>query len=219
MSLSSSLVFSPLSCLLSPLSSVSSLLCLLSSSLLLLFFSSSLLSSVFSLLSSVFFSSVLSSSLCLPWGGLCGVCGSDDSKHAVSVQGHADYAPNWVAEHLVASSRRPRHPFPALMAGEPLAVYLCTRPKKKPSRHTMSCNCGDLRSFLQVWTLALSSQQQNSHHCPRTAPVCVVCDTLKNTVCRFNTSSCVRSTRLRVYRQQAHAGIHGDVLNVHTTTS
>ena len=35
-----------------------------------------------------------------------------------------------VAEHLGASSRRPRHPFPALMAGEPLAVYLCTRPKK-----------------------------------------------------------------------------------------
>ena len=34
----------------------------------------------------------------------------------------------WVAEHLGASSRRPRHPFPALMAGEPLAVYLCTRP-------------------------------------------------------------------------------------------
>ena len=33
-----------------------------------------------------------------------------------------------VAEHLEASSRRPRHPFPALMAGEPLAVYLCTRP-------------------------------------------------------------------------------------------
>ena len=33
-----------------------------------------------------------------------------------------------VAEHLGASSRRPRHPFPALMAGEPLAVYLCTRP-------------------------------------------------------------------------------------------
>ena len=35
-----------------------------------------------------------------------------------------------VAEHLGASSRRPRHPFPTLMAGEPLAVYLCTRPKK-----------------------------------------------------------------------------------------
>ena len=33
-----------------------------------------------------------------------------------------------VAEHLGASSRRPRHLFPALMAGEPLAVYLCTRP-------------------------------------------------------------------------------------------
>ena len=27
-------------------------------------------------------------------------------------------APNWVAEHLGASSRRPRHPFPALMAGD-----------------------------------------------------------------------------------------------------
>ena len=39
-----------------------------------------------------------------------------------------------------------------------------------------------------------------------------------SSVCRFNTSSCVRSTRLRVYRQHAHGGIHGDVLNVHTTT-
>ena len=31
---------------------------------------------------------------------------------------HARDAPNWVAERLGASSRRPRHPFPALMAGE-----------------------------------------------------------------------------------------------------
>ena len=59
------------------------------------------------------------------------VCvGTEDSEHGVSVQARADDAPNWVAEHLGASSRRPRHPFPALMAGEPLAVYLCTRPKK-----------------------------------------------------------------------------------------
>ena len=44
-----------------------------------------------------------------------------------------------MAEHLGASSRRPRHPFTALMAGEPLAVYLCTRPKKKafPSHHEL----------------------------------------------------------------------------------
>ena len=43
-----------------------------------------------------------------------------------------------VAEHLGASSRRRRHPFPALMAGEPLAVYLCTRPKKAfPSHHEL----------------------------------------------------------------------------------
>ena len=48
------------------------------------------------------------------------------------------HAPNWVAEHLGASSRRPRHPFPALMAREPQAVYLCTRPKKAfPSHHEL----------------------------------------------------------------------------------
>ena len=65
--------------------------------------------------------------------GVCGVCGSDDSKHAVSVQGHADYAPNWVAEHLGASSRRPRHPFSALMAGEtPGRVPVYTAQKSLP---------------------------------------------------------------------------------------
>ena len=37
-------------------------------------------------------------------------------------------------------------------------------------------------------------------------------------VYRFNTSSCVRSTRRRVYRCARVAGVHGDVLNVHTTT-
>ena len=43
-----------------------------------------------------------------------------------------------VAEHLGASSRRPRHPFSALMAGEPLAVFLCTRPQKAfPSHHEL----------------------------------------------------------------------------------
>ena len=41
-------------------------------------------------------------------------------------------APNWVAEHLGASSRRPRHPFPALMAGvSPGRVPVYTAPKKK----------------------------------------------------------------------------------------
>ena len=71
-----------------------------------------------------------------------------------------------VAEHLGASSRRPRHPFSALMAGEPLAVYLCTRPKKSPSRHTMSCNCGDLRSFLHVWTPCPVVTTTGMSHCP-----------------------------------------------------
>ena len=59
-----------------------------------------------------------------------GAGGTNDSRHGESVLARAYYAPKWVAEHLGASSRRPRHPFPALMAGEPLAVYLCTRPKK-----------------------------------------------------------------------------------------
>ena len=36
----------------------------------------------------------------------------------VSVDMRQRDATNWVAEHLGASSRRPRHPFPALMAGE-----------------------------------------------------------------------------------------------------
>ena len=51
-----------------------------------------------------------------------------------------------VAEHLGASSRRPRHPFHAQMAGEPLAVYLCARPKNSqpinPEQHLWSCTTG-----------------------------------------------------------------------------
>ena len=128
-----------------------------------------LLSSLFSLLSSLFsllfscllclLSLSLSFSFCLRvvwrscccgglWRVVCGVCGSDDSQHGESVLARADYAPNWVAEHLGASSRRPRHPFPALMAGVSPAVYLCTRPEK--TTHQRAChqpvqdnaNCG-----------------------------------------------------------------------------
>ena len=77
---------------------------------------------------------------------VCGVCGSDDEERAVSGQGRASDAPNWVAEHLGASSRSPRHPFPAQMAGEPWPCT-CVHGTKKPSRHTMKSNCGDLRSF------------------------------------------------------------------------
>ena len=67
---------------------------------------------------------------------VCGVCRTNDSRHGESLLARAYYAPNWVAEYLGASSRRPRHPFPALMAGEPLAVYLCTRPKKTSQTET-----------------------------------------------------------------------------------
>ena len=59
-----------------------------------------------------------------------------------------------VAEHLGASSRRPRHPFPALMAGEPLAVYLCTRPKK-PTHQPTNSTCG-------------AAQQEIDHLCSST---------------------------------------------------
>ena len=63
------------------------------------------------------------------------------------------HAPNWVAEHLGASSRRPGHPFPALMAGEPQAVYLCTRPKNL-SRQNEEPRTPTVRShsFLHVLT-------------------------------------------------------------------
>ena len=44
--------------------------------------------------------------------------------------------------------------------------------QKKPSRHTMSCNCGDhLRSFLHDWTPCPDITQRACHTCPRTAPV------------------------------------------------
>ena len=65
---------------------------------------------------------------------------------------HARDAPNWVAEHLGASSRRPRHPFPALMAGETPGRVPVYTALKKPSHHARNCNCGELRSFLHVWT-------------------------------------------------------------------
>ena len=55
--------------------------------------------------------------------------GGSDLVYDVCVSPYAPtmHAPKWVAEHLGASSRRPCHPFPALMAGVNPAVYLCTR--------------------------------------------------------------------------------------------
>ena len=52
-----------------------------------------------------------------PCGG-CGGCGSDCVFHEGVCPATRTHAPNWVAEHLGASSRCPRQPFPALMAGE-----------------------------------------------------------------------------------------------------
>ena len=48
-------------------------------------------------------------------------------EHAVSVQGRAYVQlAYWVAEHLGASSRCPRHPFPDLMAGVNPATQLAS---------------------------------------------------------------------------------------------
>ena len=76
---------------------------------------------------------------------VCYVDGSDDSRHGESALARADDAPNWVAEHLGASSRRPRHPPDG---GGTLAVYLCTRPKKTTRQRAChqpvqdNANCG-----------------------------------------------------------------------------
>ena len=51
-------------------------------------------------------------------GGVCGGGGADQVYDVcLSPYAPTKNAPDWVAEHLGASSRRPRHPFPALMAG------------------------------------------------------------------------------------------------------
>ena len=59
---------------------------------------------------------------------VCGVCGTNDSRYGESVLARADDASN--SGGRTPGSKLPPSPppLPALMAGEPLAVYLCTRP-------------------------------------------------------------------------------------------
>ena len=77
------------------------------------------------------------------------------------------HAPNWVAEHLGASSRRPRHPFPALMTGvTPGRVPVYTA-QKKPSHHAMNCNCRETPQFsarLDPMTLMVMSPYRYTSH-------------------------------------------------------
>ena len=70
--------------------------------------------------------------------------------NGVSVQARACDASNWVAEHLGASSRRPRHPFPALLAGvSPGRVPVHTALRKvKPG-----ANCGASTVYCTVSTI------------------------------------------------------------------
>ena len=71
----------------------------------------------------------------------------------VSVRIRPRDAPNWVAERLGASSRRPRHPFPALMAGvNPgrVPVYTALKTTSSPAP-------------------VVEPRQACHHPCPRTA--------------------------------------------------
>ena len=64
---------------------------------------------------------------------VCGVCGARDLENGVSVQARFYMHLIRVAEHLGASSRRPRHPFPTLVAGEtPGRVPVYTALKTHP---------------------------------------------------------------------------------------
>ena len=78
-------------------------------------------------------------------------------------------APNWVAEHLGASSRRPRHPFPALMAGEPWPCTCVHGPKNKPvdecqlrSLHSV-LHCLDHPRHLSTQRQACEQRLQHQH--------------------------------------------------------
>ena len=72
-----------------------------------------------------------------------------------------DDAPNWVAEHLGASSRRPRHPFPALMAGvNPGRVPVYTALKNHPIT-PRPATAENSAVFCTSGPHALSSQQRH----------------------------------------------------------
>ena len=89
--------------------------------------------------------------VCNVWCG--GVCGSHDSKHAVSVQGHADYAPNWVAR--TPGSKLPASPPPLLRpdgGGTPGRVPVYTALKTHPVTPRYELKLRRLRSFLHVET-------------------------------------------------------------------
>ena len=97
--------------------------------------------------------------LCV-WCVWCGVCGSDDSPHGVSVQARADYAPNWVAEHLGASSRRPRHPFPALMTRNSWPCTCAHGPTR--TRERASCHLHNRDIGHRVLQLGMSMVKRKS---------------------------------------------------------
>ena len=74
---------------------------------------------------------------------VCVVCVVQMMKNAPCLARVApEMSPNWVAEHLGASSRRPRHPFPTLMVGEPWPCTCVHGPKKtqRLRRHLLLSN-------------------------------------------------------------------------------
>ena len=92
--------------------------------------------------------------------------GSDLVLHEGVCPATRTHAPNWVAEHLGASSRRPRHPFPALMAGVThgrAPVYTALQPHHKTTTTTptMSSNCTST-----TWSMNCTCGQQQEHRPP-----------------------------------------------------
>ena len=132
-----------------------------------------------------------------------GVCGTSHSQHGVSVQARADDAPNWVAEHLGASSRRPRHPFPALMAGEPWPCT-CVHGPKKTTRQRACLTCPrDARCGVVWCCVVLCGVVRLDMR--KTPSVCAFRVCVQDaSVCTGKTPACVE-----------HAG----VFRVHTETS
>ena len=73
------------------------------------------------------------------------------------------HAPNWVAEHLGASSRRPRHPFSALMAGETPGRVPVYTALKNPSRQTTKSQDLQLRRTPQCSARPMPCRHNNGH--------------------------------------------------------
>ena len=105
------------------------------------------------------------------------------------------HAPNWVAERLGASSRRPRHPFPALMAGVnpgPVPVHRALQAHPQPSemhlRHPIE-QAEHLHDIHDLWHDATISSTPRERQ-PRDIAVFLHAEPLG--ICRCTQQACER---------------------------